>query len=50
VQGAVETNLKIGGVEAMWLGTVNGKSAALVVAGPTADGLGASVTLTLMPN
>jgi len=47
LQGATDSGIKIGGIEAFWTGKLNGKSAGLVVAGPTGDGLGASVTIVL---
>jgi hypothetical protein len=47
LQGAADSGIKIGGIEAFWTGKLNGKSAGLVVAGPTGDGLGASVTIVL---
>lgn len=45
MQGAADSGLSVAGVEAYYTGTLNGKSAGLVVASPTGDGLGASVTL-----
>ena len=47
LQGASDTGLSMAGIEAYFTGTLNGKDAGLVVAGPTGDGLGASVTLVV---
>jgi hypothetical protein len=47
LQGAQDTGLSMAGIEAYFTGTLNGKEAGLVVAGPTGDGLGASVTLVV---
>ena len=47
LKGTTDSGIKIGGIEAFWTGKLNGKSAGLVVAGPTGDGLGASVTIVL---